>query len=368
MLFDPRPKESRSELFDREKELESLSYFVKSGSPLILCIGIRRIGKTSLIKVFLNENNYPYIYINARRLAEYQYSIRGLYTLLAESIASSRFSNKLLEYLRGLRGVKATILHGGVSIEFNWKRREPSITSLLEKLNNYGRDRNTFVLVVIDEAQELRILRGYNRLDFRQIIAYSYDNLHNLKFILTGSEVGLIYNFLEFSKYDSPLYGRVRDEVILSRFSREESIAFLEAGFSEAGLSVPKNIIEEAVDALDGIPGWLAFYGYKVTQTKRFDILGEILEEAVKVALSELEKIVKASRYYGLIMRAVAMGFNNWTSIKRAIEAWVGGPIHNKTLFNGLNRLVDLSVLVKENEKYDFADPVYREAAKRLNI
>ena len=144
MLFDPRPKESRSELFDREKELESLSYFVKSGSPLILCIGIRRIGKTSLIKVFLNENNYPYIYINARRLAEYQYSIRGLYTLLAESIASSRFSNKLLDYLKGLRGVKATILHGVISIEFNWKRREPSITSLLEKLNNYGRDRNTF--------------------------------------------------------------------------------------------------------------------------------------------------------------------------------------------------------------------------------
>ena len=31
MLFDPRPKEFRSELFDREKELESLSYFVKSG-------------------------------------------------------------------------------------------------------------------------------------------------------------------------------------------------------------------------------------------------------------------------------------------------------------------------------------------------
>jgi hypothetical protein len=75
--------------------------------------------------VFLNENNYPYIYINAQRLAEYQYSIRGLYTLLVESIASSRFSNKLLEYLKGLGGVKTTILHAVINIEFNWRNASP---------------------------------------------------------------------------------------------------------------------------------------------------------------------------------------------------------------------------------------------------
>jgi AAA+ ATPase superfamily predicted ATPase len=79
VLFDPRPKEFRSELFDREKELKELESYVKSGSPLILCLGVRRIGKTSLLKVFLNEHGYPHVYINARKLSEYGYSVSGLY-------------------------------------------------------------------------------------------------------------------------------------------------------------------------------------------------------------------------------------------------------------------------------------------------
>jgi len=368
MLFDPRPKESRSELFNRERELSSLESYAKSGSPLILCLGVRRIGKTSLLKVFLNENNYPYIYINARKLSEYQYSVTGLYKLFSESIAHAKFFNRLAEYLKSLSGAKIEILGTGVNVEFDWRKREPSITSILEKFNNYARDRNTYFFIVIDEAQELRFLRGYNRIDFRQIMAYSYDNLRHVKFILSGSEIGLLYEFLEFDNYTSSLYGRVRDELMLSRFSREESISFLEIGFSEAGMQPPKVIIEEVVDALDGIPGWLAFYGYNAVQTRRFDLLNKVLEEAIQTALGELEKIVRSSKLYRHILRAVTMGYRNWSAIKRAVEAWIGTYIHNKALYHSLNRLVALSILVKENEKYDFTDPIYREAAKKLTV
>ncbi|MFZ8790392.1 MAG: hypothetical protein ACO2OZ_12165 [Acidilobaceae archaeon] len=38
---------------------------------------------------------------------------------------------------------------------------------------------------------------------------------------------------------------------------------FLELGFNEVGMQPPKSVLEEVVKALDGIPGWLAFYGYK---------------------------------------------------------------------------------------------------------
>ncbi len=366
MLFDPRPKESRSELFDREKELDLLELYVRDGSPLILCLGVRRVGKTSLLKVFLNENNYPYIYINARKLSEYQYNVAGLYKLFSESIAHTKFSNRLAEYLRSLRGVKIEVLGTSIEMGFDWRKREPSITSILEKFDNYARDQNTYFLVVIDEAQELRFLRGHNRMDFRQIMAYSYDNLRNVKFILSGSEIGLLYEFLEFDNYASPLYGRVRDELVLNRFSKEESIRFLEVGFNEAGIRPPRVTIEEVVGALDGIPGWLAFYGYNVVQARRFDILDKVLEEAIQVAFGELEKIVRSGKLYGHILRAVAMGHRNWSAIKRVVEAWVGTYIYNKTLYYGLNRLIALGVLMKENERYDFTDPIYREASKKL--
>jgi AAA+ ATPase superfamily predicted ATPase len=36
---------------------------------------VRRIGKTSLLKVFLNETSYPHLYLNARKLVDYGYSL-----------------------------------------------------------------------------------------------------------------------------------------------------------------------------------------------------------------------------------------------------------------------------------------------------
>ncbi len=363
MLFDPRPKESRSEFFDREKELELLEAYAKRGSPVILCLGVRRIGKTSLLKVFLNESGYPHLYLNARRLVDYGYSIAGLYRALSEELAKirGRFA-QLLEYLKSIKGVRV----GELGVELDWRGRGTSISSVLEKLNEYASDRGTSFLLVIDEAQELRFLRGRNKLDFRQLMAYGYDNLRSLKFVVSGSEVGLLYKFLDFESYESPLYGRAWDEVVLERFTREKSMEFLEVGFAEADLQVPRERLEEAVDALDGIPGWLALYGYEAVKRRRTDVLDEVLERAVGTAMSELKGLIAASQTYKHVLKAVAMGHASWSNVKRAVEAWLGAQVHNETLSRCLNKLVDMSVLIKKDGEYQFLDPVYREAAMRL--
>ncbi|MEM2282702.1 MAG: hypothetical protein QXH26_04050, partial [Candidatus Hadarchaeales archaeon] len=64
MLFDERPKEDRRELFGRDKEVEELKRAAKR--PLVVLTGIRRIGKTSVLKVALKEMNRPSILIDAR--------------------------------------------------------------------------------------------------------------------------------------------------------------------------------------------------------------------------------------------------------------------------------------------------------------
>lgn len=68
MLFDERPKESRKELFDREKEIEELKKATKH--PLVVLTGIRRIGKTSVLKVALGEMNRPSILLDTRGLVQ----------------------------------------------------------------------------------------------------------------------------------------------------------------------------------------------------------------------------------------------------------------------------------------------------------
>ena len=74
MLFDPRPKERRDELFDRESELFELERSAKHGALIVLCVGGRRVGKTSVVKVFVNEDEGPSVYIDARKLSELGYS------------------------------------------------------------------------------------------------------------------------------------------------------------------------------------------------------------------------------------------------------------------------------------------------------
>ena len=363
MLFDPRPKEKKDELFNREEELEALSKYVSSGSPIILCLGIRRIGKTSVLKVFLNENNYPSLYIDARRLSEIGYSKQGLYRLISEEFTRirGRFAS-IIEYLRSIKGVSIA----GHGIELNWRDKGLSLSSILIKMDDYARDNNTVFLIVIDEAQYLRFLKGHNKIDFRQIIAYTYDNLRRVKFILAGSEIGMLYRFLGFNNPSSPLYGRVRDELLIERFSREESIEFLKQGFSEANMSVPEDIIEEVVDLLDGIVGWLAYFGYKFLQVKRADIVKQILEEAINMALNELKKLNDLSPTYSHVLRAIALNFNTWSTIKRTVEAWMGRTIPSKTLYRILSNLIDMSIIDKKDGKYVFLDPIYKEASRQL--
>ena len=363
MLFDPRPKELRRELFDRERELEFLSKYVSLGSPIILCLGIRRVGKTSVLKAFLNESSYPYVYIDARRLSEFGYTKQGFYRLLSEEFTrvKKRFAS-FMEYLKIVKGVSI----GGFGVEFDWKNKELSFSSILMRMNEYAEDSGTMFIIVIDEAQDLRFLRGYRKIDFRQIIAYSYDNLRRVKFILAGSEVGLLYRFLEFSDPLSPLYGRVKDEIVIERFSKEKSVEFLKLGFNEVNMKVPEDILERIVDTLDGIPGWLAYFGYKFIQLRRFDVLDQILSEAINVALNELRKLNSYSPLYTHILKAISLGFNHWSLIKRAVEAWIGRSIPSKTLYSLLNNLIDMSIVSKVDNEYIFPDPIYEKASKQL--
>jgi predicted AAA+ superfamily ATPase len=58
MLFNPAPKEKREDLYDFDEPFRKLSTLLQEPverSPLIVVKGMRRTGKTSLIKTALNK-------------------------------------------------------------------------------------------------------------------------------------------------------------------------------------------------------------------------------------------------------------------------------------------------------------------------
>jgi predicted AAA+ superfamily ATPase len=48
LLFDERPKTTKRDLYDMERQLANFVSAIRQGDPMILIVGLRRTGKTSL--------------------------------------------------------------------------------------------------------------------------------------------------------------------------------------------------------------------------------------------------------------------------------------------------------------------------------
>ncbi|WP_054841755.1 ATP-binding protein [Vulcanisaeta distributa] len=337
-LFDPRPKSSRSELFDRVDELEILDKSI--GKPLIVVLGIRRIGKTSLVKSFLEP--YNGVYVDLRGVVTHV----DLYERLSEGLSSGL--NKLRRVIEGIRGIKIM----GFGVEIKWRGTDSiSLLGFLEELNRRGQ-----FIVVLDEVQDTRPPVSA---ELRRVLAYTYDHLSNITVILSGSEVRLLSDFMGINNPESSLYGRYFVEVDVRRFTRDESLDFLRLGFKQEGVEPPVDVLEDAVEFFDGIPGWLVQFGRSYIDGGVRDI-GAIKEQAISMALSELLRLSQRER---MVLRAIAEGAKTWGGqVRRFVEERLGVSIPKSSLTRIINKLESLSII----KDYEFLDGIYREAAKRL--
>ncbi len=55
MYFDPEPKNKKEDLYNFEDEYEGLHSAIRRNERIIVIKGVRRTGKTSLMKVVYNE-------------------------------------------------------------------------------------------------------------------------------------------------------------------------------------------------------------------------------------------------------------------------------------------------------------------------
>ena len=365
MLFDERPKESLRDFYDMRESVEGFIKGVRSGRALILVLGMRRTGKTSLVRSCLNELGYPYVMVDLKGFwGSPGSSLHEFYTVLEESI--NRFIGRWRRLTSYLKLVEGVAIHGfSVRLKTGGRRRF-NLTSFLHRLDDVGRDYGRAVLV-FDEAQ---LFRNVNGLNIVQYVSYAYDNLRNLVVVLTGSEIGLLYDLLRIGDPGSPLYGRYVYEVRTRRFSRGESMEFLREGFREYGLEVPGPVIEEAVDLLDGVPGWLTLYGSMYVSLRSRDVVYRVLEKASRIVHEELEKFLAtrgvARRRYVAALKLLAEKPASWSEIKRSIEYLEGRRVSDRSLYNILQNLVKTGMVEKKDGEYRITDPILKYSVKTM--
>jgi Predicted ATPase (AAA+ superfamily) len=174
---------------------------------MIVIKGLWRTWKSSLMKVALNETKVPNIFIDLRLSVPFiPDNIYQYFSMELSKLLNDKTLNKLLSKIKGKE-------ISGLKLEFK-KRKINVIANVLEEIGKWSEYRQ--VILAIDEAQDLRYLKGFDK-----ILAHIYDYVKGIKLVLAGSEVGLLDKIFGIGNPKAPLFGRAFTEIYLKTLKRK---------------------------------------------------------------------------------------------------------------------------------------------------
>jgi hypothetical protein len=347
-LFNLNPKESPEELFGREQEIEDLVRLIQA-RRWVAVLGPRMVGKTSLLKATgatLRRQNRKVLYVNL-------WGAKGTNDFLNALARALNENKSIIQKIKSAKIDGATVGSNGLSISLS---KKPMIT-LWDILDALGRQKEEYV-IQLDEVQELIAISGR----LLKILANLFNTHPNITFVFTGSMFGLIKTLLE-PESASPLYGRSPAKVNVQPFNSESSKQFLRRGFEQCNTAISENAITNAVERLDGIPGWLTLYGNKVcvqrlSSEKAFE---ETETEAFRIVNDELEHFFQnRDRQAYLAALKAAAAFSSWTEIKGAVSIVKGSIVNDSTIYRIIENLKAAMLIMEEKGRYRVEDPMLR--------
>jgi AAA+ ATPase superfamily predicted ATPase len=349
-LFNLNPKETSRELFGREEELKELIHLIRA-KRWVAVLGPRMVGKTSLLKVAsteLEKARVRVVYVNLWGAK----GTNGLLRALARGLNDEKsVLQKIKDVAQRIEGV--SVGTGGISMTIT---RRPMVTvwDLLETIGNQAGD----CVIELDEVQELAAISGR----LLRLLANIFNTHPNIVFIFTGSMFGLMKTLLEPGSA-SPLYGRSPAKLYLQPFEKELATQFIKKGFEEHHLNMKAENTSEAVERLDGMPGWLTLYGNNmaVRRLSHQKALEETVSEGTKIVKDELEHFLEGrDKQAYLAALKVAATSARWTEMKGAVEIAKASTVNDATIYRIIENLKAAMLIQEKENVYRINDPMLR--------
>jgi len=344
MYFDIEPKSKKEDFFNYEQEYKEVKKALERIEKIIAVVGVRRVGKTSLLNLIYNEIKSQKLWLDGRIVTKPK---KEIFAAVYETIKSNE--PKIFGKIESLN-ISAFGL--GLSIKLG-REKESEIEKMIKEADR--------LCVFIDEAQRMKTK------DLADVLSYFYDRHPNVSFILSGSEVGLIEGLLGENNAEHPLYGRAIVKITMNRLDKNKGFEFLKKGFEQLKLEINEEEIEEAVTELDGLIGWLTLYGYERGIKKNKDALNKTIEIASQIAASELVHFLKGvknrSLYINILRNCNGI---SWDELRFRASKDIGKQL-NPNLFNfALRKLLDYSFVEKRDNKYYLSDPILSKAVFQI--
>lgn len=356
--FSDRPVTKLENLFGRghREAVERLRSAVEEGY-FVAVLGARRVGKTSVVKTFLNHYRYRFLYFD---LSPYM----GLRAVSLRSLVPAEvgFNESLLssEAQLSLAVVSFRLKRARITSE----AFQSNLVTLLQELSRRFR---RFILV-FDEAQVLPFVKGIN---YRGLLQLIHNNYHNISVVLTGSMPGLLERIVSPANATMPGFARYIEEIEVPKWSREEAVEFLRQGLRERGVAFTEEELEAVYEELSGVPGFITYYG--LLRTRGSDHR-EALAKASEYAAGQWERDLKAftqvynSPLYIHVLAALAETITGatWSEIIKELERRTGKPVSKSTLHRIINNLLRAAMIQKREHKYVITDRPLKRAVKKL--
>ena len=285
--------------FGRKNELNKIKSFLnKKGFLTCLVYGRRRIGKSELIKHSVRERKEKVIYYEAKQTTE-QNNVDSITELICEVLN--------VDY-----------------IHFN------SLEESLEYLFKFS-IKNKLILIIDEYSYLTKITKGIDSVI--QHLIDKYKNESNMKFIISGSQIDMMKDLLE---YHNPLYGRFDLTINLKQMDYYDSSEFYNK-YSNAdkvkiysvcgGVPYYNKLIDDELSVKENIINIIASRD-------------SMLEYEVQVYLkSEIQKINNANEVFEILAKGYSKPIDilNQSSIK-------SGPL----LIETLNKLIGMELVEKK--------------------
>ncbi|WP_243669463.1 ATP-binding protein [Vulcanisaeta sp. JCM 16161] len=330
-------------------------------------LGPRRVGKTSLVNVAINELGVLALRLNLVRLREsgrVRYSRDSFVALLPEEVArlvrAGTLVGRVVRFVANVLGVDedSVVNFSSFKLRVRLRRfRAEDVGGLLRELDGFARDNRRRLVVVLDEAQELGRVMG---IDFPSLLQDVYDYCTNTVIVMTGSMVGIMEGLLRGLEYGKPFFGRYMRRIYLGRFSEDESREFLRMGFREEGLEVGDDVINNAVNRLDRVVGWLTLFGAEYVNYLRHGVkpnIENIVAQAIEEVREEFRNFLlttqSAYRYAAITLALGRLGGRaRLGEVVEVAGTLINEEIPRSRVYEILSRLVDYGFIERVNDEY----------------
>ncbi|HER08947.1 MAG TPA: ATP-binding protein [Bacteroides sp.] len=352
---------------DRDEEIKALhNNFVAMQNTII--ISPRRYGKSSLVKEAVErftrkEKGYFFIFLDLM----YVYSEEEFYNQLATRILKTT-SGRIEEFIQLaknlLKGTRVTINTGTgePSLEFGLHYVRDNIEHILNLPQIIARRKKKKVIVCMDEFQHISRFEQHENLQGR--LRSIWQHHKDAGYLLYGSKQSMMREI--FHHANSPFY-RFGEIIYLRRIKKERLRDYVQNAFHSTGKGISDEICDRLIDTVENHPYYLQQFarniwlisGKKVTEAdfdeakrslvyENLNFYNELLEGLTTYQVSFLRALLNEEKH--LYSAEVINGYR------------LGSSANVRRMYNGF---VDKGIIIKENGRIIFADPVFKLIARQ---